>query len=251
MALLGHWVQHHGAALCAGVATTALCLQGHLHHDKLPRTPPAFRLPATPKECVFFCAHRTGPHAQFSNWFPENTLEAKGHWSPLGSWCWCSEQSFIEAKAHFFGAPDTVAKLVAIDASDDPQISKHRAAEIKQLGRTGIAAFDAAEWDDACFEIMTKTLLAKFEQHESLQRLLLDTGEAYIVESAHYDAKWGIGLRHFASEAGPGAVAADGSWSVRPECWPSDGNLLGRALMATRSILRQRMLLCEYARLSQ
>ena len=79
-----------------------------------------------------------------------------------------------------------------------------------QAARTPTTSSPLGTWQRtlACFR--AARLPATFnvaKQHESLRRLLLDTGDAYLAGSAHYDAKWGRG--HVASEAGPGAVATD------------------------------------------
>ena len=238
-----------GLVFCCSASTALVGMQ--VEKVDIPRNPPSFMLPSKPDDCIFFCGHREGPYRQFSNWFAENTLPTKGHWSPLGRWSWCAEQSFIIAKAEFFGAKDTVDKLAVITPSDDPVVAKKHAAEMKNLGRTGIPLFDAVAWDAVCFEAMTKVLLCKFGQSDELQQQLIDTGDLFIVEAAHYDSKWGIGLRHLDTKTGRGAVAVDGSWNIPPKSWPSNGNLLGRSLMVTRSILQHKVHLCKYMELAQ
>lgn len=64
------------------------------------------------------------------------------------------------------------------------------------------AAIDAAkangvhmdpQWDARKLAVMEKALAAKFYQNERLKKLLLDTGDAEIVEDSPRDSYWGIG----------------------------------------------------------
>lgn len=71
-----------------------------------------------------------------------------------------------------------------------------------------------ADWEQIKYEVMKKCLLAKFEQNLSLKELLLSTGSEEIAEDSPWDAIWGLGK--------------DGKGK----------NLLGKALMEIRDILR-------------
>lgn len=51
-----------------------------------------------------------------------------------------------------------------------------------------------SDWDDAKDAVMETALRAKFGQHEDLRRLLLETGDAILVEHAPNDPYWGDGL---------------------------------------------------------
>ncbi|KAG8950811.1 hypothetical protein FRC00_007520, partial [Tulasnella sp. 408] len=74
-----------------------------------------------------------------------------------------------------------------------------------------------SDWKDKSIEIMEEILELKFTQHEKLYRLLLDTGDRYLIENAgKYDDFWGNG--------------ADGNGR----------NELGKALMRLRDTLRAR-----------
>ncbi|KAG8993593.1 hypothetical protein FRB90_000655, partial [Tulasnella sp. 427] len=73
------------------------------------------------------------------------------------------------------------------------------------------------DWKEKSIEIMEEIIEAKFTQHVKLKRLLLDTGERYLIENAgQYDDFWGNG--------------ADGNGR----------NELGLALMRLRKTLRER-----------
>lgn len=50
-----------------------------------------------------------------------------------------------------------------------------------------------ADWESVKDQVMKTALMAKFTQHESLRELLLETGEATLVEHTKNDAYWGDG----------------------------------------------------------
>jgi N-glycosidase YbiA len=91
-------------------------------------------------------------------------------------------------------------------------LTPKRAAE---LGRSRAVPL-RPDWQQVKDNVMLKALLRKFETHDELRTILLSTGEAEIVENAPGDYYWGCG--------------ADGSGQ----------NKLGKLLVETRSILRQR-----------
>ncbi len=70
------------------------------------------------------------------------------------------------------------------------------------------------DWESVKVEVMRKAVRAKFTQHDELRTLLLETGDAKIVEHTENDAYWGDG--------------GDGSGK----------NMLGRILMEVRDWIR-------------
>lgn len=70
------------------------------------------------------------------------------------------------------------------------------------------------DWESVKVEVMRRAVRAKFTQHEELRTLLLETGDAKIVEHTDNDAYWGDG--------------GDGSGK----------NMLGRLLMEVRAWIR-------------
>ncbi|MFI2233003.1 NADAR family protein [Nocardia testacea] len=96
--------------------------------------------------------------------------------------------------------------------------------EAKSLGRR-IGGFDEELWVLHRFGIVVAGNTAKFGQHEALRRFLLGTGDRVLVEASPVDRIWGIGL------------AADDAGAEDPTRW-NGLNLLGFALMETRSALR-------------
>ena len=70
------------------------------------------------------------------------------------------------------------------------------------------------DWESVKVEVMRKAVRAKFTQHDELRTLLLETGDAKIVEHTENDAYWG--------DVGDG----------------SGKNMLGRILMEVRDWIR-------------
>ncbi len=61
-----------------------------------------------------------------------------------------------------------------------------------ELGRTRKVRI-RANWDHMKDNVMLEAVRAKFAQHADLQTLLLETGEAIIIEHTENDAYWGDG----------------------------------------------------------
>ncbi len=127
-----------------------------------------------------------------------------------------AEHHMMWGKATLFGDEDVAARILAASHPRD----------VKKLGRT-VRGFDQDRWAEARFDIVVRGNVAKFGQHRELRRFLLDTGDQVLVEASPVDRVWGTGL------------AADDSRSGNPRRWLGL-NLLGFALMETRSILRAR-----------
>lgn len=73
-----------------------------------------------------------------------------------------------------------------------------------------------ADWEDVKLDLMRRAVLRKFESHGELRDLLLSTGDEELIESSPMDYFWGCGAK------GTGQ------------------NWLGRILMETRALLRNR-----------
>ena len=72
------------------------------------------------------------------------------------------------------------------------------------------------DWEDVKDNIMRRAVLAKFEAHPKIARILLETGDEDLIENTTKDHYWGCG------STGTGK------------------NMLGIILMETRTILRER-----------
>ena len=73
-----------------------------------------------------------------------------------------------------------------------------------------------ADWEKVKDAIMREAVLAKFTQHAELRKILLDTGDAKLVEHTENDSYWGDG--------------GDGIGR----------NMLGQILMSVRQELREK-----------
>lgn len=78
------------------------------------------------------------------------------------------------------------------------------------------AKFLRPDWYEVNVSIMLTALRAKFTQHDKLKKILLDTGDAQLIENSPYDSFWGIGTN------GQGK------------------NMLGKLLMQLRTELRNK-----------
>lgn len=87
------------------------------------------------------------------------------------------------------------------------------ADEAKTLGNSPDCPI-RKDWNSYRNLAMTEGLIAKFTQHEDLQKLLLATEDSLLAENSSHDYYWGIG--------------ADGTGK----------NMLGRLLMTTRDSLK-------------
>ncbi|GAB4509057.1 MAG: NADAR family protein [Anaerolineae bacterium] len=108
------------------------------------------------------------------------------------------------------------------------QAQKFQGTEFEEQVRIAKTAKEAAtlgrrrdfplrdDWEDIKDDIMRAAVLRKFETHETIRQILLDTSDEELVENAPGDYYWGIGK--------------DGSGK----------NMLGKILMETRTILRER-----------
>ena len=65
-------------------------------------------------------------------------------------------------------------------------------ARAKELGRTRATPL-RDDWEEIKVDVLYEGLLAKFTQHEDLKKILLDTGNAHLVEDSPTDAFWGCG----------------------------------------------------------
>ena len=114
--------------------------------------------------------------------------------------------------------PTTEHYFQAMKFKDKPEQEKIRKANSPMLaarmGRDRKRTL-RRDWESAKVNVMREAVLAKFKQHEELQKLLLATGDAKIIEDTSNDDYWGDG--------------GDGKGK----------NMLGRILMDVRTKLRQ------------
>jgi len=134
------------------------------------------------------------PYGCFSNFAPY-PVRLKGVLRPT------SEHYFQAQK--FVGTPHEEAIRAVASPMVAARMGRSRARPLRP------------DWEKVKDEIMYEVVRAKFEQHSDLRSILLDTGEAAIVEHTERDAYWGDG--------------GDGSGQ----------NRLGQILMRVREELRR------------
>lgn len=150
-----------------------------------------------------------------SQWYPS---EFNG---PDGAHYFCAEQFMMRGKALLFGDEASAQKIMlALDPAD-----------MKAIGR-GIAGYDDAVWTQNRDRIVMDGNLLKFSQNASLWKFLDGLGSRELVEAAHYDKIWGVGLN------AEDCVAIEELHPLHPQAHWDGLNCLGKALMATQSMLR-------------
>ena len=145
---------------------------------------------------------------EFSQWYPSAFTCKDGHTYQY------AEQYMMYQKAVLFGDMAIAAEILKAETPD----------EQKALGRK-VANFDREVWDAHAREIVGQGNYYKFTQNPHLFEVLMATGTKQLVEAAHYDPVWGIGLR------------ADDSAAQDPANWKGT-NWLGGTLTKLREELK-------------
>ncbi|PCJ96814.1 MAG: GTP cyclohydrolase [Hyphomicrobiales bacterium] len=94
----------------------------------------------------------------------------------------------------------------------------------KAIGRS-VRNYNETVWASKRFEIVLEGILQKFLQNKHMKEELLLSGNKHIVEAAPWDNIWGIGM-------------ADSHPDILDESKWRGKNLLGKAIMVVRDILR-------------
>jgi ribA/ribD-fused uncharacterized protein len=157
--------------------------------------------------CLFWGADNK--YGCFSQWYSSKFLDS-------GDRIYCSaEQYMMASKASLFKDKETFELIM----------SEPNPREIKKYGRM-IKNFDENRWNEFKCDIVTAGNLHKFTQNENLAKILIETGDAVLVEASPYDKIWGIGL-------GP----KDPDAKI-PSKWKGE-NLLGFCLMEVRDFFKK------------
>ena len=112
------------------------------------------------------------PYGEFSNFSP-HPIKLKGK-------VWPTSEHYFQAQK-FAGTEHEEA----IRLAKSPMVAAH-------MGRSRSRPL-RADWESAKDDTMREALLAKFTQHPDLASLLLETGEAELVEHTANDHYWGDG----------------------------------------------------------
>ncbi|THY36033.1 DUF1768-domain-containing protein [Aureobasidium pullulans] len=160
-------------------------------------------------EPVFFHGDKARPYGIFSQWHKCDFVDPKYPGVTFD----CAEQYMMYGKAQVFDSPDIAAKILSVKS---PKAQKALGREIK--------GFTDDVWNPARLGVVKRSSYLKFSQNEKLKKVLLETGNRYLVEASPKDRIWGIGYS---------AAAAK---KVSRDRWGQ--NLLGIALMYARSKIR-------------
>lgn len=124
-----------------------------------------------------------------------------------------AEKYMMAQKALLFGDSSVFEQIMC---EDDP-------SKLKKYGRL-VKGFRDDVWDKEKYRIVLKGNILKFSSDPALFEALMETGDSVLVEASPYDNVWGIKM----DELDP--------YRFCPHNWRGE-NLLGQALMETRSIL--------------
>jgi ribA/ribD-fused uncharacterized protein len=161
-------------------------------------------------EIILFWGHKPVDKIEkncMSQWYPSPFVYANNQYHN-------AEQFMMQQKARLFNDQNIMKEIMS---TEDPAL-------MKKLGRK-IKGFNEAEWDKEKERIVRLGNFYKFIQNPLLKEYLLSTGNALLVEASPYDKVWGIGM------------SADEPDARYPEKWKGQ-NLLGKALMSVRALLR-------------
>lgn len=173
-----------------------------------------------PEEFIFFVS-RSDTYGYMSNW-----LGGIGHLGRNNIFFPTAEHELMYRKAEIFNDKNSMLKIREASTPD----------EAKKIGRQ-VSSFDEKTWKMYRYDAVYQTVLNKFKQSKELLKLLLSTGDRYIVEAADYDTIFGIGLLEFSSSGSRGCKLKNGEFDILPEDWVGQ-NMLGIALMEVRFNLR-------------
>lgn len=161
-------------------------------------------------------------HPQFPSTFKDTTT---------GQAFFSADQYYCVMKTEMAHDKDAQAKMLAIpcvpvvNGQFDWNGVNVAHAQLNQLVRE-IKNFNPHEWLKCNVQIMRQAITLKFCQDENLFKLLLETGNAYLIYANPQDGFWGIGCTEQAALTG----------QVPSTHWGQ--NLLGNLLMELRNTLR-------------
>ena len=128
-----------------------------------------------------------------------------------------AEQFMMAEKAKLFNDLEVANEIIT---------SKLPPREYKKLGRK-VKNFSTPLWLKHRYAIVLKGTLAKFEQNPELWKQLNATGDKLLIEASPFDENWGVHL------------AESDTRILDTDTWQGE-NLLGKALMEAKDILRKK-----------
>lgn len=130
----------------------------------------------------------------------------------------CNEQFIMRRKAEIAGDEEAVA---AIMRSNDPVRQKAIGNKLKDL--------DYEQWKLESPKVALQVVYSKFCENPKLANWLMATGNKTIVEASP-DRIWGVGMK------------LDNARILDPSAWGDSQNVMGKALMKVRELIRNRRL---------
>ena len=124
-------------------------------------------------ETIYFYSPLEVPYGCFSNFSP--------HGFELGGSYWKTSEHYFQAQKFAGQAEHVEAVRKASTPKRAAQIGRDRARPLR------------SNWENIKDDVMFRAVLAKFRTHTDIQQILLDTGDAQIVENAPSDYYWGCG----------------------------------------------------------
>ncbi len=122
---------------------------------------------------IYFYGTREKPYGCFSNF--------SRHGFAIDDVYWKTSEHYFQAQK-FAGHDDHVeAMRRASTPKRAAQIGRDRARPLRK------------DWEEVKDAMMFDAVLAKFTAHDDIRQILLDTGDAQIVENAPNDYYWGCG----------------------------------------------------------
>lgn len=116
-----------------------------------------------------------------------STADAYGEFSNFAAYPIAIGKKKWPTTEHYFQAMKFVGK------SEQEEIRKAKSPMLAaRMGRDRKRKL-RRDWESAKVNVMREAVLAKFSQHEELRDLLLETGDAKIVEHTANDDYWGDG----------------------------------------------------------
>ena len=88
-------------------------------------------------------------------------------------------------------------------------------AKVKNLSRQ-VSNFKERIWFGKRYKCCYQVVFNKFSQSPELKKLLLSTGDKYLVESANYDPIFGINLWQYKQGSLKGRIIDDVTFDVHP-----------------------------------
>lgn len=121
---------------------------------------------------IYFYSQRDEPYGCFSNF--------SNHGFILDDLWWATNEHYFQAQK-FAGNPDVEKIRLARSPKEAAHMGRDRRRPLRR------------DWEQVKEEIMLKGLRCKFQTHAEIKKILLSTGDEFLVENSPIDYYWGCG----------------------------------------------------------